>query len=151
MHTLILSRFLYGLNASAILCHGGVQNTLCSVGLLQQISTCLQIIALLQVIPRSILLADFEGMQYLLCALGDGRLSSFTLTPKTGMLHDRKTLSLGTKPITLRAFRSSGTSHVFAASDRPTVIHSSNKKLLYSNVNEDEVRTHGCGGLQCQF
>eukprot|EP00891_Asterochloris_glomerata_P001303 jgi/Astpho2/1303/fgenesh1_pm.00024_%23_4_t len=92
-----------------------------------------------QVIPRSILLADFEGVQYLLCALGDGRLSSFTLTPKTGMLHDRKTLSLGTKPITLRAFRSSGTSHVFAASDRPTVIHSSNMKLLYSNVNEDEV------------
>lgn len=31
-------------------------------------------------------------------------------------------------------------SHVFAASDRPTVIYSSNKKLHYSNVNEDEVR-----------
>ena len=28
---------------------------------------------------------------------------------------------------------------MFAASDRPTVIYSSNKKLHYSNVNEDEV------------
>ena len=37
--------------------------------------------------------------------------------------------------------RSNGVSHVFAASDRPTVIYSSNKKLHYSNVNEDEV---GC-------
>ena len=37
------------------------------------------------------------------------------------------------------ARRSNGVSHVFAASDRPTVIYSSNKKLHYSNVNEDEV------------
>lgn len=49
-------------------------------------------------------------------------------------------MSLGTKPITLRSFRSGGARHVFAASDRPTVIYSANKKLLYSNVNEDEVR-----------
>ena len=40
----------------------------------------------------------------------------------------------------LRSFRSNGASHVFAASDRPTIIYSSNKKLLYSNLNEDEVR-----------
>lgn len=29
---------------------------------------------------------------------------------------------------------------MFAASDRPTIIYSSNKKLLYSNLNENEVR-----------
>lgn len=29
--------------------------------------------------------------------------------------------------------------HVFASSDRPTVIYSNNKKLLYSNVNLKEV------------
>ena len=52
---------------------------------------------------------------------------------------ERKKICLGTKPIMLRTFRSSGTSYVFAASDRPTVIYSSNKKLLYSNVNENEV------------
>ena len=125
---------------------GRAEHCRAALGCHDRFQNILRITALSQVIPRSILLADFEGVYYLLCALGDGRLSSFTLTPKTGMLHDRKTLSLGTKPITLRAFRSSGTSHVFAASDRPTVIHSSNKKLLYSNVNEDEVRSKGVGG-----
>lgn len=34
----------------------------------------------------------------------------------------------------------SGASHVFAASDRPTIIYSSNRKLLYSNLNENEAR-----------
>ena len=42
--------------------------------------------------------------------------------------------------MTLKTFHSNGVAHVFAASDRPTVIYSSNKKLLYSNVNENEVR-----------
>lgn len=29
---------------------------------------------------------------------------------------------------------------MFAASDRPTVVYSSNKKLVFSNLNENEVR-----------
>ncbi|KAK3268004.1 DNA damage-binding protein 1, partial [Cymbomonas tetramitiformis] len=45
----------------------------------------------------------------------------------------------GTQPIVLHTFRSQGSRHVFAASDRPTVIYSSNRKLLYSNVNLREV------------
>lgn len=52
-------------------------------------------------------------------------------------------MSLGTQPITLRTFSSKDATHVFAASDRPTVIYSSNKKLLYSNVNLKEV-SHMC-------
>ncbi|KAF5951941.1 hypothetical protein HYC85_009885 [Camellia sinensis] len=52
-------------------------------------------------------------------------------------------LSLGTQPITLCTFSSQNTTHVFAASDRPTVMYSSNKKLLYSNVNLKEV-SHMC-------
>jgi len=32
-----------------------------------------------------------------------------------------------------------GDNHVFAASDRPTVIHCQNDKLIYSNLNEGEV------------
>lgn len=35
--------------------------------------------------------------------------------------------------------RSRGAAAVFAASDRPTIIYSSNRKLLYSNLNENEV------------
>jgi hypothetical protein len=38
-------------------------------------------------------------------------------------------MTLGTKPITLRAFVSKATNHVFAASDRPTVIYGNNAKV----------------------
>ncbi|KAK9227132.1 hypothetical protein WN943_012181 [Citrus x changshan-huyou] len=96
-----------------------------------------------EIIPRSVLLCAFEGISYLLCALGDGHLLNFLLNMKTGELTDRKKVSLGTQPITLRTFSSKNTTHVFAASDRPTVIYSSNKKLLYSNVNLKEV-SHMC-------
>eukprot|EP01018_Ginkgo_biloba_P003844 Gb_36569 [translate_table: standard] len=96
-----------------------------------------------EIIPRSVLLCKFEGVSYLLCALGDGHLFNFTLNLSTGDLSDRKKISLGTKPITLRTFCSKSTTHVFAASDRPTVIYSSNRKLLYSNVNLKEVN-HMC-------
>ncbi|KAK0579690.1 hypothetical protein LWI29_029830 [Acer saccharum] len=96
-----------------------------------------------EIIPRSVLLCAFEGISYLLCALGDGHLLNFLLNMSTGELADRKKVSLGTQPITLRTFSSKNTTHVFAASDRPTVIYSSNKKLLYSNVNLKEV-SHMC-------
>jgi hypothetical protein len=82
-------------------------------------------------------------MPYLLCALGDGHLFSFQLNTSTGALLDRKKVSLGTQPISLRTFSLKDTTHVFAASDRPTVIYSSNKKILYSNVNLKEV-SHMC-------
>ncbi|KAH8952399.1 hypothetical protein BDL97_09G083300 [Sphagnum fallax] len=96
-----------------------------------------------EVIPRSVLFCSFEGIAYLLCALGDGHLFNFMLNPSTGELSDRKKISLGTQPIALRTFRSKNATHVFAASDRPTVIYSNNKKLLYSNVNLKEVN-HMC-------
>ncbi|KAJ4798665.1 DNA damage-binding protein 1 [Rhynchospora pubera] len=96
-----------------------------------------------EIIPRSVLLCAFEGVPYLLCALGDGHLFSFQLNISNGALGDRKKVSLGTQPISLRTFSSKDTTHVFAASDRPTVIYSSNKKLLYSNVNLKEV-SHMC-------
>ncbi|CAL5425758.1 unnamed protein product [Camellia sinensis] len=50
-------------------------------------------------------------------------------------------LSLGTQPITLCTFSSKNTTHVFAALDKPTVMYSSNKKLLYNNANLKEVGT----------
>eukprot|EP00741_Cyanophora_paradoxa_P005067 tig00000851_g4909.t1 len=96
-----------------------------------------------ETLPRSVLFAAFEGAPYLLCALGDGHLFNFLLDPATGQLSERKKVSLGTQPILLSTFRSKSTTHVFAASDRPTVIYSSNRKLLYSNVNLKEV-THMC-------
>uniref|UniRef100_A0A672JI02 Uncharacterized protein n=1 Tax=Salarias fasciatus TaxID=181472 RepID=A0A672JI02_SALFA len=91
------------------------------------------------IIPRSILMTTFEGSYYLLCALGDGALFYFGLDLQTGALSERKKVTLGTQPTVLRTFRSLSTSNVFACSDRPTVIYSSNHKLVFSNVNLKEV------------
>ena len=75
-----------------------------------------------EVIPRSLLLVTLEGIDYLLCALGDGYLFSFLVNRESGALVDKKKVSLGTQPMVLNKFLSKGTTHVFAASDRPTVI-----------------------------
>ncbi|KAG8438196.1 hypothetical protein GDO86_008764 [Hymenochirus boettgeri] len=92
-----------------------------------------------EIIPRSILMTTFESSHYLLCALGDGALFYFSLNTDTGLLIDRKKVTLGTQPTVLRTFRSLSTTNVFACSDRPTVIYSSNHKLVFSNVNLKEV------------
>lgn len=98
-----------------------------------------------ETIPRSTVLCTFEGIPYLLVGLGDGQLITYVLDEKSGELHRRKKLSLGTKPITLQTFKSHATNvtSVLAASDRPTVIFSNNKKLIYSNVNIQEI-LHVC-------
>ena len=96
-----------------------------------------------EVIPRSTLLCSFEDIPYLLIGLGDGQLVTYLLDEKTGALSGRKKLSLGSQPISLQTFKSHSTTSVFAASDRPTVIYSNNKKLIYSNVNVQEV-LHAC-------
>lgn len=96
-----------------------------------------------EMIPRSILITNFEGINYLLCALGDGSMFYFTLNPNDAMLKDKKKVTLGTQPTILKTFRSLSTTNVFACSDRPTVIYSSNHKLVFSNVNLKEVN-HMC-------
>jgi DNA damage-binding protein 1 len=128
---------------------GNETAALCAVGLWTDISVRVLRVPNLQeiskellggeIIPRSVLFASFEGVNYLLVALGDGHLFNFTLDLNSGALSNRKKVSLGTQPVILRTFVSKGQSHVFACSDRPTVIYSHNKKLLYSNVNLKEV------------
>lgn len=80
---------------------------------------------------------------FLLCALGDGALFYFSLSPQSGQVADRKKVTLGTQPTVLKTFRSLSTVNIFACSDRPTVIYASNHKLVFSNVNLKEV-THMC-------
>ncbi|WIA28317.1 hypothetical protein OEZ86_010868 [Tetradesmus obliquus] len=92
-----------------------------------------------EVIPRSVALAEFEGQAYVLCGLGDGQLHNWRWEPDSNSLSDHRKVVLGTKPILLSAFSSGGQRHIFAASDRPTIIYSNNRKLLYSNLNENEV------------
>uniref|UniRef100_A0A8C5Q473 DNA damage-binding protein 1 n=1 Tax=Leptobrachium leishanense TaxID=445787 RepID=A0A8C5Q473_9ANUR len=128
---------------------GDAMSTLCAIGLWTDISA--RILSLPnfdllhkemlggEIIPRSILMTSFESSHYLLCALGDGALFYFSLNTETGLLSDRKKVTLGTQPTVLRTFRSLSTTNVFACSDRPTVIYSSNHKLVFSNVNLKEV------------
>ncbi|KAF9999405.1 DNA damage-binding protein 1a, partial [Modicella reniformis] len=96
-----------------------------------------------EILPRSLLLSRFEGMPYLLVGLGDGQLLTFSLDAALSTLPTPKRISLGTQPIMLRSISSNNgaANHVFACSDRPTVIYSSNRKLLFSNVNLKEVVT----------
>ena len=96
-----------------------------------------------EVIPRSILMVNFEGINYLLCAIGDGSMFYFILNRNNHTLTDQKKVTFGTQPIILKTFRSLSTTNVFACSDRPTVIYSSNHKLVFSNVNLKEVN-HMC-------
>jgi DNA damage-binding protein 1 len=84
-------------------------------------------------------MACFEGTHYLLCALGDGSVFYYVFDPETGQMRDRKRVTLGTQPTILRKFQSGANTNVFACSDRPTVIYSSNHKLVFSNVNLKEV------------
>lgn len=57
-----------------------------------------------EVMPRSVLFANFDSKPYLLCGLGDGTLLSYRVAEDLG-LADRKKLTLGTKPISLREFK----------------------------------------------
>lgn len=100
-------------------------------------------IASSDMIPRSIVTAKFEDNCYLLCALGDGSVYYYNLDPKNGKLTNSKKVTLGTYETILRPFRSKSTTSIFACSDRPTVIYSSNNKLVFSNVNLKEVN-HMC-------
>ncbi|KAL3841910.1 hypothetical protein ACJMK2_019999 [Sinanodonta woodiana] len=132
---------------------GADNSNLCAIGLWTDISVQIFKLPALEslhveklegeIIPRSILMTTFEGLHYLLCALGDGSLFYFSLGVDSGYLSDKKKVTLGTQPTVLRTFKSLSTTNVFACSDRPTVIYSSNHKLVFSNVNLKEVN-HMC-------
>jgi DNA damage-binding protein 1 len=85
---------------------------------------------------RSVIMATLEGKDVLMVGLGDGSLVSYELDSDLLTTSNRKKVSLGTQPITLSMFNSAvGSQCVFAASDRPTVVYSSNGKVCFANVN----------------
>lgn len=100
----------------------------------------------LEFVPRSVLFCAFEGISYLLCGLGDGHLINFQLDATARKLRIRRKVSLGARPINLGIFAT----YVFAASDRPTVIYSSQRELQYKNVNMREAR-HMCPFNSAEF
>jgi DNA damage-binding protein 1 len=113
---------------------------------LPELTTALEEHVAGEAIPRSVLVATLEPTHsHLLVGLGDGNLLTYSLDLTGGLpaLSDCKKLALGTQPITLNIFRSKAATHAFAASDRPAVIYSVNRKLMFSNVNLREV-SHMC-------
>lgn len=100
-----------------------------------------------KILARSILLVRFETIRYLFVALGDGSLLYYTLNEfvesegaSSISLGEKKKVILGARPAILCFFKSNGTFNIFACSDRPAVIYSSNNKLVFSNVNLKEVQ-----------
>lgn len=114
------------------------------------------------IMSRCVLLATMEEHHYLLIALGDGHLLTYSVNAEAALsasrstasqpsstdrsieiVSERRKLNVGTQPADLSVFKSRGANHVFAACDRPTVVYSATGggKLLISNVNLQEVNS----------
>jgi DNA damage-binding protein 1 len=109
----------------------------------------------IDVIPRSILIEQLESIPYLFVSLGDGSVISYIIskpsseysTSQNGQkrsyeLTERRKVVLGTQPTILKKFHSTKpvlSNNIFACSDRPSVISSTNQKLVYSSVNLKQV------------
>ncbi|GJV35939.1 DNA damage-binding protein 1 isoform X2 [Tanacetum coccineum] len=92
--------------------------------------------------PRSVLFCAFEEVMYLFCGFGDGVLLNFVLNMSTGALTNRKEHCMGNCPVT---FSYKNRLHIFAISDRPAVIYSRFRKLVFVEVEQIDV------SLLCSF
>ncbi|XP_015373328.1 PREDICTED: DNA damage-binding protein 1-like [Diuraphis noxia] len=89
------------------------------------------------IVPRSISFVTLEDIHYLFCALGNGSLCYFYLNIETGELYKNGKIKLGYRPALIKKFQT--TSSIFICSDYPIIIHSSNKNLIFTNVNSIKV------------
>jgi DNA damage-binding protein 1 len=82
----------------------------------------------------------FDAQPYVFVSLADGPIVYYLLDIERGLLYERKKVPLGTKPTTLTICHQTDSSSIlFACSDHPTVISSSNNKLVFSSVNLREI------------
>lgn len=87
---------------------------------------------------RSVLVATFaDGVTHLFAGMGDGSVASYVLDVASWAVEEssKKTLSLGSTPVSLRLFTTKGAVNIFVSSDRPTIISRSGERLVYSSVN----------------
>lgn len=94
-----------------------------------------------KIVPRSIVATCIEDVHYLLIAFGDGALIYYVFDIKSGTHGEPKKSSVGTRPPSLHRVRNKMKQHLFVCSDRPVIIFSSSKKLVFSNVNVKVVDT----------
>jgi DNA damage-binding protein 1 len=97
----------------------------------------------------------FDCQPYVVISLADGPIVYYLLDIEQGILYERKKVALGTKPTTLTICQRTDLSPnmiasssndpsqqrtvLFACSDRPSVISSSNTNLVFSAVNLREI------------
>lgn len=94
-----------------------------------------------KIVPRSVVATCIEEVHYLLVAFGDGALIYYVFDIKSGTHGEAKKSSVGTRPPSLHRVRNKNRQHLFVCSDRPVIIFSSSKKLVFSNVNVKVVNT----------
>ena len=92
-------------------------------------------------IPRNLLIARlFEGSHSptLLVATADGNVTTFDINPSTHQLSSKKSTILGTQEASFRAIpRGNGLSSVFATCEHPSLIYSSESRIVFSAVQAE--------------
>lgn len=110
-----------------------------------------------QYLLRSVMLADLSGatetsVPYLLVGLGDGSVISYALGASTDSsyqleLGSKKTVALGSRPITMSRIRTAGSVEsgipaaqaIFILSDRSTIVSLENGKLAFASINLKDI------------
>jgi DNA damage-binding protein 1 len=88
----------------------------------------------------------FDHQPYVFVSLADGPIVYYLFDIEHGLLYERKKVALGTKPTTLTICHqidvpstSNSRTVLFACSDHPSVISTSNNKIIFSSVNLREI------------
>ncbi|OWA54776.1 DNA damage-binding protein 1 [Hypsibius exemplaris] len=87
------------------------------------------------VFARSVMFYHLDNVDFVIAGLGDGTLQYFPVDKSKVKLGPSKRVTIATQPTYLKPFIARGVSSVFVCNDRPSVIHSSGGKLMFSSVN----------------
>jgi DNA damage-binding protein 1 len=95
-------------------------------------------------VPRSLLLTQIFPDQppTLFAAMADGNVVTYSFNTSTNKLSGRKSIVLGTREATFRALpRGNGLYNVFVTCEHPSLIYSSEGRLVYSAVTAEKATT----------
>ncbi|KAJ4351757.1 uncharacterized protein N0V89_007100 [Didymosphaeria variabile] len=95
-------------------------------------------------VPRSLLLTQIfpEQPPTLFAAMADGTVVTYSFDTSTKQLSGRNSIILGTREATFRALpRGNGLYNVFATCEHPSLIYSSEGRLVYSAVTAENATT----------
>lgn len=94
------------------------------------------------VVPRSLLVAQVlaDGPPTLFVGMADGTVVTYAVDPANGALSARKSIILGTQQANFRALPrgNSGLQNVLAICEHPSLIYSSDGRIVYSAVTAED-------------